>query len=288
MNIFVTGANGYIGSNFIKKVSKLNYKVFALTRKKKNRNIKNVKWLSGPIDKNWKELKKSDLLVHFAAEGGYARFTSYEKCYNFNVLKSKKLIFNSIRNGCKKILIISSKKEKKIKNLNVNKKLIKLYEKKPDYIYALSKAIFTKFCIDFSKKKNMKIRIIRLFHVYGKNEKKTRLWPALISAAKKNQDFKMTSGGQKTDFNYIDDVVNGLIEATNFDFKNKKFPQIWDMCSGKTMSVKQFAKKIWKKINPRSKIYFSKIRVYDDKNYKAFNQNHWKINYTKPELTINF
>ena len=96
----------------------------------------------------------------------------------------------------------------------------------------------------------------------------------------------MTSGGQKTDFNYINDVVNGLIDATNFNFKNKKFPQIWDMCSGKTMSVKQFAKKIWKKINPNSKIYFSKIKVFDDKNYKAFSQKHWKINYTKPELTI--
>ena len=33
----------------------------------------------------------------------------------------------------------------------------------------------------------------------------------------------MTSGGQKTDFNYIDDVVNGLIDATNFKIKDKNF-----------------------------------------------------------------
>lgn len=164
--------------------------------------------------------------------------------------------------------------------------MIKIYEKKPDYIYALTKAIFTKFCVNFSKKNKLKLRVIRLFHVYGKNEKKTRLWPALIHAAKKNQDFKMTSGDQETDFNFIDDVIDGLIEATNFEIKNKKFPQIWDMCSGKTMSVKQFAKKIWKRINPKSKIYFSKIKVFDKKNYQALNQNHWKINYTRPELTI--
>lgn len=42
MNLFVTGANGYIGSNFIKKASKLNFKIYALTRKKVNKNIKNV------------------------------------------------------------------------------------------------------------------------------------------------------------------------------------------------------------------------------------------------------
>ena len=92
MNLFVTGANGYIGSNFIKKASKLNFKIYALTRKRVNKNIKNVKWITGAIDKNWKELKKSDVLVHLAAEGGYARFTSFNKCYDFNVLKSKKLV----------------------------------------------------------------------------------------------------------------------------------------------------------------------------------------------------
>jgi len=286
MNLFVTGANGYIGSNFIKRASKLNFKIFALTRKKVNKKIKNVKWLTGTIDKKWAELKKSDVLVHLAAEGGYTRFTNFEKCYNFNVLKSKKLINNAINFGCKKILVISSKKEKKIYSLRINKRLIKIYEKKPDYIYALTKAIYTKFCVNFSKKNKLKLRVIRLFHVYGKNEKKTRLWPALIHAAKKNQDFKMTSGDQETDFNFIDDVIDGLIEATNFEIKNKKFPQIWDMCSGKTMSVKQFAKKIWKRINPKSKIYFSKIKVFDKKNYQALNQNHWKINYTRPELTI--
>ena len=34
MNLFVTGANGYIGSNFIKKASSNNFKIFALTTKK--------------------------------------------------------------------------------------------------------------------------------------------------------------------------------------------------------------------------------------------------------------
>ena len=35
MKIFLTGSNGYIGRNFIKKASK-NNKIFALTRKKNN------------------------------------------------------------------------------------------------------------------------------------------------------------------------------------------------------------------------------------------------------------
>ena len=68
MNLFVTGANGYIGSNFIKKASSNNFKIFALTTKKRNKKIKNVKWLVGKIDKNWSELKQTDILVHLAAK----------------------------------------------------------------------------------------------------------------------------------------------------------------------------------------------------------------------------
>ena len=286
MNLFVTGANGYIGSNFIRKASSRGYKIFASTSKKKNKKIKNVKWLVGNIDKYWKELGDTDILVHLAAVGGYERFSRFKDCYKFNFLKSKKLLENSIKCGCNKFLIISSKKEKKIKSLKINQKIIKDYEKKPDYIYALTKAIFSKFCLDLSRKKKLNLRIIRLYHVYGRNEKKTRLWPSLISAAKQNKNFQMTSGNQKTDFNYIDDVIDGLIDAINFKKKKKKFPQTWDMASGKTMSVRDFAKKIWNKINPKSKISFSKIKIYDKKNYSTRTDNLWKLKYTKPEQTI--
>ena len=40
MKLFVTGANGYIGRNFIKKASLKGFKIFALTRKKKIKKLK--------------------------------------------------------------------------------------------------------------------------------------------------------------------------------------------------------------------------------------------------------
>ena len=91
MRIFVTGANGYLGRNFIKKAIKQNYKIFALTRKKNNKKIKNVKWLVGSIDKEWKELSRSDILIHFAAVGVNKKFASLKRCFDFNVLKSTNL-----------------------------------------------------------------------------------------------------------------------------------------------------------------------------------------------------
>ena len=36
-------------------------------------------------------IKKSDVLVHLATDGGYERFPKFKKCYNFNYIKSKNL-----------------------------------------------------------------------------------------------------------------------------------------------------------------------------------------------------
>ena len=51
MNLFITGSNGYIGRNFIKKAAKKGIKILEFTKKKKNKKIKNVTWLVGSIDK---------------------------------------------------------------------------------------------------------------------------------------------------------------------------------------------------------------------------------------------
>ena len=288
MNIFLTGANGYIGNAFLLKAAKKGHTIFAVTRKNKNKKIKNIKWLVGSINKKWKELSKSDVLIHFAAAGVNELNADYKKYYNFNVVKSKKLIKNAIAAGCKKWLIISSNKEKKIKILKLNYKTIKKYEKKLFYIYGLTKLLFSKICIRLSIKNKAKCRIIRLHHVYGGNEKKTRMWPSLIIAAKKNNNFNMTAGTQMLDFNYIDNVIEGLLEAIDFNKKPGKFPQIWDMGSGKILSAKRFASIIWKKINPKSKIIFSKIKNFDKKNYKINSKNLWKIKYTKPEHSLKY
>ena len=282
MNIFVTGANGYIGRNFIKKATKYNHKIFAVTRKKNNKKMKNVKWLNGSIDKKWRELSKSNVLIHFAAVGVNEKFTNLESCFNFNVIKSTKLIFNALQSNCIKWLIISSNKEQKVRSLNLNPKVLNKKIKAPYFNYSLTKNIFSKICLSLSKKKNIKCRIIKLFHVYGNDERKSRLWPLLINSAKHNKNLSMTAGKQIYDFNHIDDVVDGLIEALNFKKRKKKFPQVWDMASGKEMSVKSFAKQIWKKYNPSSKIIFSKLKIYDKESYTTNKKILWKIKYRKP------
>ena len=54
----------------------------------------------------------------------------------------------------------------------------------------------------------------------------------------------MNKASQIRDFCHVEDVVKTIIETLNFKKRSGKFPQIWDMATGKEISVKSFAKKI--------------------------------------------
>jgi nucleoside-diphosphate-sugar epimerase len=277
MKIFLTGGTGYIGGNFINHALKQKHTIYAVSRKKVNAKKKNLTWLKGPIEKSWKELKNSDVLIHLASEGVYDKYSSFKKCFKTNVVLPSKLLHNAIKSNCLNWIIIGSCTEKKIKSEKYAKKILKEKKNIPYFNYAFSKYLFTKFTLDIAKKHGAKCRVLRLFHVYGNNESKTRLWPSLINATKKKKDFQMTKGDQIRDFCHIDNVVFSLLDALNFNIRNEDFPQLWDFATGKKKSVKKFAREIWKKYGYKGKLIFNKIKNYDNTNYIADKKYLWKI-----------
>ena len=68
-------------------------------------------------------------MLHLAAEGGYERFPEFKKCYKFNFVKSKKLIHNSYKQGCKKFIIVGTKKEQIFTNFKITKKKLSIIKK---------------------------------------------------------------------------------------------------------------------------------------------------------------
>ena len=72
MKIFITGANGYLGRNFIDKAVK-KYENFC-SHKKKKKKIKKCKMAGRKYWSKWKELAKADVLLHFATVGRMINF----------------------------------------------------------------------------------------------------------------------------------------------------------------------------------------------------------------------
>jgi len=130
--------------------------------------------------------------------------------------------------------------------------------------YELTKNIFSNMIFNFSKYNKIKCRIMRIFPVYGPGENKKRLWPSLISAAKNNKIFYIDNPDLKREFYHIDSVVRDLLNSCDFKIKDNKFPQIWHVTSGKQMTILEFVKKEWKKINTANNIFIKKTSNKND------------------------
>jgi len=278
MNIFVTGATGFIGKNFIKEAVKRGHFIFAPTRKIKNKKINNVKWLYGDFDKPWKnEFKKSQVLVHLAATGvTESNEGDTGEILNVNVVKSLKLLLNALKYKCKNFVIVSTSSEYGKSSFN-KKKLSKNSKRKPFTTYGISKAIFSDIIIELLKNKHCKVRIMRLFPTYGLGEPSYRLLPALRKAAYKKKNFVLNNPSEIRDFTKVDYVSKVLIDTVNFKKRKFKSFQIWHLSENNPTTVAEFAKKYWKIYKAKGRLIYKNRRIPYAK-HVSDKFSTWKIN----------
>ncbi len=275
MKIFLTGGSGFIGKKFIKEAISAGHTIYAVTRKKRKKK-KNLVWLQGSLDDDWIEyLKKSKVLVHMAA-AGVNKQIGLEASIETNILKPHKLLINAINSKCLNWVIIGSASEYG-KQARLKKPLTNKTIEMPETNYEVTKNLFTKLSIFLSKKYKIKCRIMRLFNVYGDGENKQRLWASMKIAAKKNKDFKMSEGKEIRDFINVDKVAKVILNSIDFKIKNKSFPQVWHIASGKPTTVKSFALKNWKEYKTKRKILFGKVKVKIKKNYISDKKSIWNV-----------
>jgi len=273
--LFVTGASGFLGNFFLSKAVNKNYKIFALSRKKR-KNTKNIFWIKGEINDNFeKYLKKSDTMIHFAASGVNQTFLNTNTALKENVLKPYQFLNNCSNYGLKKWIIIGSASEygkaahaKKILSINTREQ--------PETNYEISKLIFSKLAMELSRRNKIKCRVLRIFNVYGQGENKKRLLPSIRRALKLKKTFTVLSSNLVKDFMEINKVTDMIIDTLNFKKNSSKFPQTWHVASGKPKTVKNFVlsnfdKKIIKKI------IFKNDPSIMKRNFISSKSSIWKI-----------
>lgn len=80
----------------------------------------------------------------------------------------------------------------------------------------------------------------RLFTVYGPGERSGRLLPSIIAAARTGSDLPLTSGAQRRDFTYVEDVAEGLLRL---GLVASPAPGPVNLATGKLESVRRFAER---------------------------------------------
>ena len=254
MDIFLTGSTGFVGKNLKSALISRNFKVTSI-----NRNIyssKNPNDLKMFLDSS--QIKPNSLLIH-AAAAGVKNQCSFEENILINVFYLRRIISSFFNKGVRNFIILGSCFE--YGKTGNNELFLKTSSKlQPVGYHSISKALSFLECKNLSLTKNLNLTYARLFQVYGDGEDHSRLYPSLLNAALKGNNFDMSEGNQVRDFTHVYDVVNALIDEIDLI---SKF-QIVNVCSGVGISIRDFARYHWSKMNAKGSLLFGNIPSKDN------------------------
>ena len=249
--ILITGATGFIGTHLIPELIK-NHKIVGISKNK----IKSSKnFTSSNVDitnENLKIKNKYTNIIHMAAYSDvtYCNLNPV-KCYELNVKATQKMLEIARKSDSNFIFLSSShvygnsKKQPILENSLCN----------PSTHYASSKRMSEILCETYAKTYGLDIQIARLFSVYGPKSPKSNLIFNIINQMINNSKIILGNTYPKRDFIFISDVITGLIKILN---SKKKGFQIYNLGSGKSISIEDLVKNCFTISNKKLKIVSSK------------------------------
>ena len=301
MKVLVTGAAGFIGSHLCEELLKKGYKVRALVRYNSKQNKgwlvnfanRNLEIIYGDItdfDSVMNAIKNCNYVYNLAASISVPySFQNPQTFIDTNVLGSLNIFRASVLNKkkIKKIIQISSSEvygNNLIKNKNILTEETITVSESP---YAASKIASDNLAISMQKATGLPIVIARPFNTFGPRQSLRAVIPTLITQFillnKKNNLIKVGNLETKRDFVYIKDTVAGLISLLN---KSCKAGEVYNICTGKSFSIKSIIINLIRLTKKNPKILVSKKRlrsadVFDlrGSNRKLFKCNKWSPKY---------
>jgi nucleoside-diphosphate-sugar epimerase len=253
-NILITGSNGYLGSELLKKISDRNYNVFVIDKYEPPKKIKKIKYFQLDIsqkkelDKYKNLFKKIDILIHLAAYVPLEnKFDDLDKSIEVNLRGTINLV-NLLKESSKFIYANTCEIYTVFKNNIINENF---YDGEVSF-YAISKLFTEKYLEMICKKRGIKFISLRFASIYGPGEKIQRAIPNFIRSAIKNKDITIFGDGkEKRSFLYIEDAVQAILKSVQYEKTN-----IFNISSEGSITILDLAKLIIKLSKSKSRIIF--------------------------------
>ncbi len=276
--ILLTGATGFLGSYLLKSFVKNNFKVVALKRSTSDTYriselLKEVTLYD--IDKI--ELStvftnhNIDVVVNTVTNYG-RKDSKISSIVETNLMFGLKLLEESVNANIKTFINTDT-----LLGRDLN-------------IYALSKAQLVDW-MKFLSNKSTKMINIKIEHMYGPLDDENKFIYWLINQLKQNvKMIDLTSGIQKRDFIYIDDITSAY-EIIIQNIESFKSFEEFELGSGNSIEVKKFIEKIYDETSSKqllnTKLNFGAIKYRDNENMdiKANIEKLHNLNW-KPRVSI--
>ena len=306
MKVLLTGSAGFIGFHLAKKLLDnnvivigidninqaydLDLKKCRLKNLNKNKNFKFYKLditnkLS--LEKLFKKEKFSHV-IHMAAQAGVRDSIEKPELFiNSNIVGFGNIIELSVKNNIKKFAYASSSS---VYGLNKTKPSDESEKcEKPASIYGATKKSNELIAHTYSHIHNLSTIGLRFFTVYGPwGRPDMALFKFTDAIFKKKKIDIYNHGDMNRDFTYIDDVVEAIIKIILSKKKINTNYEIFNIGSGKIITLKKFIKTLEDVVEIKAKKRFLPMQKGDVKDTLALNtriekQYNYKVNYTLRE-----
>lgn len=256
--VLIIGGAGFVGSNLVKKLMWRGYQVFVYDNFSSGK-ISNLKFLSkarmikGDILDHKKTVScikkiQPNTIFHLAA-------IHYIPDCNKNPQRTLKVNVDGTCNVLEAISVLSprpffifiSSAAVYADSSNALKENSKI---RPICIYGETKLAGEKITRQICAKNKIPFAIVRLFNVYGPNDRVPHVIPKIITQIKnQKKNIELGSLQPKRDFIYVDDVSNALYKILEHKLKNR----VYNIGTGKEHSIKEIAK-LFIKFLPRKNL----------------------------------
>tara|TARA_A100000164_G_C21885059_1_gene762303 strand:- start:452 stop:1456 length:1005 start_codon:yes stop_codon:yes gene_type:complete len=268
--IFVTGAEGFIGSHLVEALLKKGYSVKALVLY----NFRGDYGLLNDIDDKLKKklevilgdirdydfilsaTKDCDLIFHLAALIGIPySYISPESYLKTNVEGSLNIFRAALRNNVKQVVNTSTSEVYGTAKTIPIKETHILNGQSP---YAASKISSDQFANSFYLSFGLPVTTIRPFNTFGPRQSLRAVIPTIISQSLVSKYIKLGNINSSRDLTFIDDTVNGFISSIN----NKiSFGKFINLGTNSEISIKKIVSLISNILGKDLKIKLDKKRI---------------------------
>ena len=283
--ILITGGAGFIGSHLVKKLLQLKAKVTVIVKYNSIIDCPRLAEVWDKIEVLEADLrntdstlqlknKKFDKVFHLAAYNHVGdSFLHVGETISSNLLSTTNLLDHGPK--FEKFIHIGSSEiyglQKKIP-FNVNE------TPQPMSPYAIGKYSSELYSILKSRQTGKKILCIRPFNTFGPFQSEKAIIPEIIIKCLLGKDIATTPGQQTREFNYVDNIIEGLLLIS---LKVKSFQKPINLGSNRPIKIKSLVKKIHSLTNSKSKLKIGKKRYRPNEIWKMQAQNDFVIKKVK-------
>lgn len=272
-SIAVTGADGFIGSHLCETLLKNGFSVKALCF---YNSFSSAGWLDHSPYKNEfeiifidvrdygrieKVLSGAEVVIHLASLIGIPfSYESPESYIHTNIIGTFNVCKSALKNDVSHMIQTSTSE---VYGSAITTPIDELHPLQAQSPYSASKISADAIAFSMYSAFDLPLTIARPFNTFGPRQSNRAVIPTIISQIFNQNSGKIVLGNIETkrDFNYVDNTVDGFLSLLNINPSG----QVFNIGSGKTISIKDLVQIISKLTNSKIDIQLDNTRIRPDK-----------------------